>query len=1314
MDSTTAALPPSLYQQLRAVPRRKPLQPTAQPAPEPPVAAVGDASLAGDGNDDVKLLSWRPFYLQRRVLAVFGFVFIAEIIVLEVLLAASSRNGGLASSTSDLHYLWTFGPTAVMTLVAHLWSRVEFQTKSAAPWIRLSRGLADVNRTLLLDYISTWQPKVIPQALRNHDFGVASATAVSLIFNLLVIVSTGLFTLVPTTTDFSVPVNITSAFVNSPDGLASTGSLSWFSMWGLINDGLHFPDGISSQYAYQTVSSDLPPSGLLEATVDGFMADLECETATMKLVNVTLPDPHLGQMSMNVTVESAGCSMNISLPAPSYHSPDQGPKYFAVFEPVSCSAVSHLPSLDDMCVILSYGIMNYTQGAEIDDPAAHGWKTHIQIGEILNSTQLVCKPVYAINRVDIIQNATDLLSLSISATDSNHRTLSSVHPWRIMEAHFESYSNSISITGGGSGVSPTAYINSTEIDTDRQSNLIISFSMSSLSHAADMLDSKRLQGVARRYYQQYAAFIAHRSLMQLASDPSTGSASVVEDRLLVQNLAAQLMTGLLALSLPLLLITAWFAPPDGILPRKATSIVGTAAVLSSSISLLRSLQGLGGSGHDAIRLRIGNSFFRSWVAIARQKIEGGVGMEAAEFQVLSGLGTVLAPPGDDTTATQIKAHSGSGRNVQPMVLRWQSRLSACAVLAGLIAALEVTLRKSQLDDGLGDVFAESYLHFLWTISPAIVLGLLALYLAAVDFQTRVQAPYANLLHRATFNASVRLDLVDGIIPVVLAREIRTRSLTPLATTLAFLVSSAFTILSGSLFLAQSLPTTTSARLNAVTSFNYVVSSGDSESAIVSSLILESNLSYPAFTSNDLAFPHYTLDLGNGSITSNNTATVSTATSPSSSGLPESSASLPQLTISATIPGLRPRLDCKRYGASAANWSIYADGTKVQYTRNPLVIDFMTERCSLFDHNVVLNLGDLVHPDSDSRSSPNASTIFFGLSSGTPATMQQLTACSGYLYVWGSLNVSSLHSSTSNSSFSSASTPRVASLSALACNETIEQVSTDVTFLSLPAGLQFDPSSPPPSPRENTARAANITVAHDRYIYNLVNISNPPHLLDEFFSVLSSSRFALPLDALTDPGRENDVVDAILKQHGVVRAQTLSLSYRLQNLSAPDSEPVVSVMPVTAVVTDPSGRRRVVQGIPATRALQVLLGTALLLLILGWGLAVATPIWGRRSSGRRVIWPVAEINSLAGVAATVAGGNLQDYLPPGAEWMDDGELRKWFPPGAKFWMGWQDIYNDRVPNAREIGGTRAKFGVWVVGEGTGAMERDSLDLAGELG
>jgi hypothetical protein len=53
---------------------------------------------------------WKPAYLRRTVIGVFGVVVLVAIVAIEILNAVSDRNNGLVGANEGLYYLWTFGP----------------------------------------------------------------------------------------------------------------------------------------------------------------------------------------------------------------------------------------------------------------------------------------------------------------------------------------------------------------------------------------------------------------------------------------------------------------------------------------------------------------------------------------------------------------------------------------------------------------------------------------------------------------------------------------------------------------------------------------------------------------------------------------------------------------------------------------------------------------------------------------------------------------------------------------------------------------------------------------------------------------------------------------------------------------------------------------------------------------------------------------------------------------------------------------------------------------------------------------------------
>lgn len=117
------------------------------------------------------------------------------IAVLEVLNVTSSRNGGIAKGYNNGHYLWAYGPTAVLTLIAALFNRAEYQAKLMAPCNRLFKDPAPAQKNLLLDYISPLPPVATHKSLKNKDFAVAATIIISLVIKASIVLSSGLIIL---------------------------------------------------------------------------------------------------------------------------------------------------------------------------------------------------------------------------------------------------------------------------------------------------------------------------------------------------------------------------------------------------------------------------------------------------------------------------------------------------------------------------------------------------------------------------------------------------------------------------------------------------------------------------------------------------------------------------------------------------------------------------------------------------------------------------------------------------------------------------------------------------------------------------------------------------------------------------------------------------------------------------------------------------------------------------------------------------------------------------------------------------------------
>ncbi|KAJ5970694.1 uncharacterized protein N7479_000612 [Penicillium vulpinum] len=153
----------------------------------------GEDSSSPSQHIEHKIPGWQPSYLRRRVLIVFVMTFCGVIATLEALNHVSQVHDRINSSVEIYRYLWTYGPTAMFTVIATFWSRVEFQVKQRAPWKSTAERSGEAREFILLDYVSETQLSSLVKSIRNKHFDVAAGVTCSMLLRLLVIFSTSLF-----------------------------------------------------------------------------------------------------------------------------------------------------------------------------------------------------------------------------------------------------------------------------------------------------------------------------------------------------------------------------------------------------------------------------------------------------------------------------------------------------------------------------------------------------------------------------------------------------------------------------------------------------------------------------------------------------------------------------------------------------------------------------------------------------------------------------------------------------------------------------------------------------------------------------------------------------------------------------------------------------------------------------------------------------------------------------------------------------------------------------------------------------------------
>jgi hypothetical protein len=369
-------------------------------------------------NEDQKY-GWRPGYLQRRVSIAFIVVFCAVIAALEVLNHICQVNYGIASSVNSPHYAWTYGPTAILTVVAALWSRVEFQAKQYAPWQAMQEGPTEASQSVLLDYVSPMQPVALFKAFRNRNLVVSSAISYSLLLSFALVLSTGLFALREVQIQRNgVEIQLLDTFISGDIWTLTEGNPFDILTEILFTNGT-YPDGTTKDVAFQRFSaSNTSSDAIISAQVTAMVADLTCESAELQLQpgNRRTNGPPINQVGNyeRVNIVSPSCKfLNLAID----DSTVWAPHYVVDMRYIQCNGTNGT-EWERILVIAAQiqATPNHIQ------PSDSTWPTRNMTVD--RSIQLFCQPSYSLIDVNVTNNASQSLSnVQLVRTGSNSFTL---------------------------------------------------------------------------------------------------------------------------------------------------------------------------------------------------------------------------------------------------------------------------------------------------------------------------------------------------------------------------------------------------------------------------------------------------------------------------------------------------------------------------------------------------------------------------------------------------------------------------------------------------------------------------------------------------------------------------------------------------------------------------------------------------------------------------------------------------------------------------------------------------------------------------
>lgn len=1166
-------------------------------------------------------LPWRPFFLYRRVLLLFAIGFVALIAGVQAALQVSERNDGLREVDDVSRYLWQYGTTLVFILAAAFWTRVEYQASANMPWIGLLNNQVEVDKSLMLDYVSMFEPMAIIKAVRNKDWLVASPVLVGLLFKVVVIFSTAFVTpRVITVASHESAITVQAAFTDSLDGLQDVSSLPYFVMASLQTDNTTYPNGVSPRAAYTPFVSNRTEYVEIRAVVDGFIGGLECSQAELTLDSMRFSGGN--SLQLNMTVSENDCSSKQTITSARFASTTNQdlPRTFLAFQAGSCGGSTED---DQQRIVVLGGVLDL----DMDKLKKQSKSSNSQVeGKISTSAAFFCKPNYSITQVRVAKNPDGVISTT-PVQDATNTTLDKVHPWAVAQALFQTFKTDRATAARLFAASSRSYDTDAVLVADEAMSAALAMRAKEegeFPKLESLTNDDTLKQLAEDFYTQYSALVSRYAMMEPTSSSTTAVASSVERRLVVRAVPAYLMTGFLAVCLFLTLATIYLAPRTGFLPRDPNTLAGLASVVAHSHPFVECLRGMGAADKEAIKARLAGSSYSSGAEGHEKLAVPNQGF----YHIFGG----RAP----SRGTPLRRFDSSTWR-QPVTIHGLIRLLYIVILASIMIGFEVSLRASQRYDGLRTMDNDAA-YLAWTVVPALVLLCVAMYMITLEWWTRLLAPFSHLSRKGDFGETVGLNLADALRHVAFRRAWKIGDFGAVTAISGGFIALLVVVASAPLFEPMRLELDTSVALRTKDYFaNSLAPSPDdpictdcTNDTTTASLILAGRAPYPPFTYANLNFPSVSL------------------------AEEEEEDSSEALTISVRLTAIRPNMTCRLYLSDEISTNLTLEYKLDDKIVNPLRVDLEGETCRGDKERDSSNA--IIGTTRTALSSPvqniNGDSTLFGVSqSKTNSTPQ----CSDWLYVWGRL----VDMDTDDMS--------VGSIGALACNETIQALDADVVLHG--PDLHLHPDTPP-APLERTAK--NTTVAIPRLDYSsLVNVSSNA-LFDSFFSTLNASWLAVPESVLGGSSADDagQVQSAILLQHGIIRAQSLNLKSRRRlsprgTFPATDGQSIISGVdpdaPVSEAVPIISGSKlsekvRLRQDPIATRILQGLLGALLLLHTTSWILI------------RRLRLPRPP-TTIASVAALIADGNMFKLLPRGAQWQPMHELEIAFGDEAQFELGW---------------------------------------------
>lgn len=828
---------------------------------------------------------WLPPSLTRLSLSIFVVFLLGLLVALAVLKYRIDQDRGLTIITSN-HYTWTYGPTALLVLVTAYWRLVDYNCKALTPWAELAKGPVDARRSLLLDYVSPFLGfTVITSATRGH-WSVSLTGSGFLLSKLVTIASTGLFfpSVVP-----SDPVNIQFSQITRFDNLTNLtgfqdpGPWPFYTAYATLEKAYPLSEGANerlvyesyrplndssaSNATYQLDASALVPHVTCESVeVDRILDDNSAATTLVWKLEVrngsgwSCPRNDVPNYELQITAlgaDDAYCP-------PRQLSPNAAQ--------LKCT---HEDSGNDTYLwpfFVGLSDVRYTQKFNVsldghiygDNLNPESWDVQVlkttAVLCTVNHTDQMARFTYNMSRTQNPVQSADLLS---EAGNFSRLNLPSDYLTNTLDQAPELFGDT------------DVYSAYTEQPLNTVFTMVAEYAQRDYASLLDSPDE--MKEAVQDVLHQITLQILKSALVLPTNETFQGGETVgqklsEEERLQVQKLSLIVMlVGVSCMAVSIVLVM--FCRPTTTHAINPLTLTAAAHALQNSPSVQAQLSGM------AFGLRQHSE------AVIRQSQWLGLG--SLPKMVLRSTSKVE----DGRAHGEPPARSSIGY-YRPFTLSKTFLWLTFLLPLFLIGVLEYLqhLSDNGADPGIAYLSTDSLAQSVVSrYIPAVVALLVATMFNCLDANIAILLPFSTMVDREVSNDDLSHTWLDRSPPMLIYHAVMRRQWAYGFTTVASVVGSILTIIISGLYTVEGVPRSESVTFVAQDSWNmsfHQALSTDNGAALVSSLIETANLSYPAFTFDELVFPTLALNSSNDALRNVGVGLVDT-----------------------TVPALRAELQC---------------------------------------------------------------------------------------------------------------------------------------------------------------------------------------------------------------------------------------------------------------------------------------------------------------------------------------------------------------------------------------------------------------------